>query len=168
MADLSLLSHSPDVAELMQRMLRLRARFMGTIPENVAALKQHIRESDLSGKGGGINDAELFFNVANVFDRAPGPITMGELSRGLNVPLSTATRMMDWLVKNGYGRRFPDPADRRIVRVELTETGRETYETIRKFARERIEQILGQFTAEERATFISLLNKVVTILETNF
>jgi DNA-binding MarR family transcriptional regulator len=167
MTDSSSLPYPPDAAELMPRILRLRSHFKVILPENIATLKKQIHESNLSGKGGGFNDADWFYNAGNVIAHAARPITMGELSRGLDVPLSTATRIMDWLVKNGYGQRLPDPQDRRIVRVELTEAGKKTYQAIHEFVRGRIEQALSQFTPEERTTFISLLNKVLTTLEKN-
>ena len=72
---------------------------------------------------------------------------------------------MDWLVDNGYAQRLPDPQDRRIVRVGLTDAGQEIYTTINQFFMERIEQLLGQLVPEERETFLSLLCKVLDALE---
>jgi DNA-binding MarR family transcriptional regulator len=128
-------------------------------------LRKRILESNLGGKAGHSNNFDLFHNVCLAFSRHEGPITMGELSRDLNVPLSTATRTMDWLVENGYAQRLPDPQDRRIVRVGLTDAGREVYATVNQFFMERIEQILGQLTPGERETFISLFCKVLDALE---
>lgn len=161
-------SHSPDSPEdvkLLQRVIRLRSHFRVVLPENMATLKKQIRESNLSGKSAGINDAGLFYNVGIVFSRHEGPITMGELSRELGVPLSTATRTMDWLVNNSYAERLPDPNDRRIVRVGLTRTGKDTYQAISTFMLEKVEQAMSQLNAAERETFISLLNKVLNAFE---
>jgi DNA-binding MarR family transcriptional regulator len=165
MPTLSRSQNSPEAVKLFQRIIRLRSRFRVVVPENIATLKKQIHESNLSGKGAGINDAGLFYNVGNVFFRYEGPITMGELSRELGVPLSTATRTMDWLVNNGYAQRLPDPNDRRIVRVELTEAGKDIYQTINTFMLERVEQAMSQFTPTERETFVSLLNKVLNAFE---
>jgi len=155
-----------EIVEIMQRIFRLKNRFKVGVPENIAILRQRIRESNLGGKGGHFNDFDLFHNVGLVFSRHDGPITMGELSRDLNVPLSTATRTMDWLVDNGYAQRLQDPQDRRIVRVELTAAGQEIYSAINQFFMERIEQIMGQLTPEERGTFVALFCKVLDALET--
>ena len=107
----------------------------------------------------------LFYNAGSVFFRYDEPITMGELSRDLEVPLSTATRTMDWLVNNGYAQRLPDPKDRRVVRVELTGKGRETFQAIRTFMLGRVEQAMSPLDAAERETFICLLNKVLDAFE---
>jgi DNA-binding MarR family transcriptional regulator len=154
-----------DVVKLLQRIVRLRSRFKVVAPENFAALKKQIHESKPSGKEAGIEDAGLFFTAASVFFSYDGPITMGELSRDLEVPLSTATRTMDWLVNNGYAQRLPDPKDRRVVRVELTEAGRETFQTIRTFMLGRVEQAMRPLSSSEQKTFITLLNKVLDAFE---
>ena len=64
---------------------------------------------------------------------------------------------------------FPDedlpPEDRRIVRVELTGQGKETFLTIRTFMLGRVEQAMSPLNQAERKTFISLLNKVLDAFE---
>ena len=158
-------SISPEVVNLLQRIVRMRSRFKVVTPENFAALKKQIHESKPSGRDSGIEDAGLFYNTGSVFLRYDGPISMGELSRDLEVPLSTATRTMDWLVTYGYARRLPDPKDRRVVRVELTEKGKETFQTISTFMLGRVEQAMSPLNQTERKTFISLLNKVLDAFE---
>jgi DNA-binding MarR family transcriptional regulator len=158
-------SISPEAVKLLQRIVRLRSRFKVVTPENFAVLKKQIHESQPSGKEAGIEDAGLFFTAASVFFSHDGPITMGELSRDLEVPLSTATRTMDWLVNNGYAQRLPDSKDRRIVRVELTAQGQETFQTIRTFMLGRVEQAMSPLSMSERKTFITLINKVLDAFE---
>jgi DNA-binding MarR family transcriptional regulator len=165
MPDRSLSPNPANAIKLLQRIIHLRSHFKVVVPENISALKKQIHESNVSGKGPEINDASLFFNIGNTFSQYAGPISMGELSRDLEVPLSTATRTIDWLVNNGYAQRLPDPNDRRIVRVELTKTGKETYQVISTFMLERVEQALSQLTPTERDTFIKLLNKVLNAFE---
>ena len=158
-------SSSPEVIKLLQRIVRMRSRFKVVAPENMAALKKQIHESKPSGKDSGIEDAGLFYTAGSVFLRYDGPISMGELSRDLEVPLSTATRTMDWLVNNGYAQRLPDPKDRRVVRVELTGQGKETFQAISAFMLGRVEQAMSLLNTSERETFICLLNKVLDAFE---
>ena len=165
MASLSESSSSPEVVRLLQRIVRLRSSFKVVAPENFAALRKQIHESQPSGKEAGIEDAGLFFNAGSVFFRYEGPITMGELGRDLEVPLSTATRTMDWLVNNGYAQRLPDPKDRRIVRVELTSKGQETFRAISNFMLGKVEQAMSPLDTAERETFMCLLNKVLDAFE---
>lgn len=50
--------------------------------------------------------------------RAPGPLAMRELARETGLGASTLTSMLDRLEAAGHLRRVPDPADRRVTRVE--------------------------------------------------
>jgi DNA-binding MarR family transcriptional regulator len=157
-------SHATEVIEIFQRFFSVRSRFRAVVPENLAAVKAHLDEARREGKVGGV-DFNLFYNVGVVLAREPEPVSMGELSRALEVPLSTATRIVDWLVSNGYAQRLPDPQDRRVVRVDLTDSGRAIYEEINAFIRGRVEKLLRRFTAEERASLIALMNKLLDSME---
>src|SRR5512135_3760582 len=116
-----------DIIDILLRLFYLRRRLRGKIPEQFVNIKASIQEHNLREKIEQINDRDVFFTIGFVFSRQPEPITMGDLSRILGVPFSTATRMVDWLVDNGYVQRLADPDDRRVVRVELTEAGKELY-----------------------------------------
>ncbi|MFH1484802.1 MAG: MarR family transcriptional regulator, partial [Chloroflexota bacterium] len=93
------------------------------------------------------------------------PLTMSQLSEILAVPSSTATRMVDWMVDGGYVERLHDHSDRRIVRVAMTELGQDVHRAVKDFVRHRVERLLHQFTPEERGELVSLLDKLLTILE---
>ncbi len=90
--------------------------------------------------------------------------TMGELSQALSVPLSTATRMVDWWVDRGLAERLSDPDDRRIVRIELTDSGRRVHEVIESQISRSIHEVLKCLTSTEQNIVITLLDKVVSSL----
>ena len=92
-------------------------------------------------------------------------LTMGELSSALSVPMSTATRIIDFLVENKYVQRYHDEEDRRIVRVALTDIGREIHQATEKHIGHRVQQVLACLTDKERDTLLSLLGKVVSKLK---
>jgi DNA-binding MarR family transcriptional regulator len=157
--------HSKDMVELIQRLFRLKNRFRVVIPENLIAVRQKMQTLETGGKHGDGNGFDVFYRVGHIFTRHPEPLTMGELSHAMDVPLSTATRITDWLVNNTYAQRLPDPKDRRVVRVALTPTGMELYQTIHEFFVARMKGFMRHFTVEERETFLTLLRKVVDALE---
>jgi len=107
---------------------------------------------------------DLFYRVSSSM-RGKDNVTMGELSSALSVPLSTATRMVDWLVSSGYAQRLPDAEDRRVVRVALTDSGRDLHRTIERYTSERVQQILCCLTAEEQAMLSSCIGKVLVALK---
>lgn len=158
-------SHSPEIAEILPWLVYLRRRFRVSLPENLTVLKKRLDESNLREKADGLNKFDLFYTIGIIFSRQLEPITMGELSRTLGVPLSTATRIMDWLVKHDYAQRLSDPEDRRVVRVMLTDAGREMYQTINAFFLERVERLMRPFTAKERKELTALLHKLVDAME---
>jgi DNA-binding MarR family transcriptional regulator len=106
----------------------------------------------------------LFYRVSNHLSHKKS-LTMGELSNMLGVPLSTATRVADWLVSEGYINRLHDAEDRRIVMVTLTEKGNEMHHTIEIFAGERAWEILSCLTPSEQQTLFKLIGKVTSALE---
>ena len=53
------------------------------------------------------------------------PLTLGDLAARLSCVRSNITQLVDRLEADGLVRRVDDPTDRRSVRAELTELGRE-------------------------------------------
>ena len=166
MPDPTMSIHSTEIIEILQRLNQLKNRFRLSLPENLTVLRERLNGSNLAGKAGGKTDFDLFYNVGIILSRQSEPITMGELSHALEVPLSSATRIVDWLVKNDYAMRLDDPEDRRIVRVTLTEAGLEIYRTINDFFLQRIESLLGQFTPQEKELLLSFLSRIIDTIET--
>jgi DNA-binding MarR family transcriptional regulator len=154
-----------EVSEIVQRLMRLRPGWRGTVPENLLKLRNQYLASRPATRPSGPHEFNLFYNVGVVLSRHPNPITMGELSHEMDIPLSTATRVMDWMVDNGYAQRLPDSEDRRVVRVALTPASLEVYRTMNEFVLQRAEAILAQFTSQECDLFLSLLRKVLDALE---
>lgn len=154
-----------DLIAILQRLFYLRRRFRGKMPEQILNIEASIQEHNLREKIEQINDWDVFFTIGFLFSRPSEPVTMGDLSRIMGVPFSTATRTVDWLVNNGYVQRLADPDDRRVVRVELTEAGKELYGAMNRLLLESAEQFLHNFSSEERKELGRLLGKLVDNLE---
>ncbi len=138
---------------------------MTMLPEDVALLKAQLEKLKISDGLKHFPDRDLIYRVGAVLCGQSEPISMGELSKALEVPLSTATRIVDSLVESGFAERVPDPEDRRIVRVGLTKTGQDLYQAVQQFMRQRVEHLLRLFTSEERDQVIYLLRKAVNGLD---
>ena len=100
-----------------------------------------------------------FLNVSNTLYYHDN-LTMGELSQMLSVPLSSATRVMDWWVQNELAQRLNDPEDRRVVRISMTETGKKLHKLIEKMISESAQQCLNCLTPKEQTTLLTLIRKV--------
>jgi DNA-binding MarR family transcriptional regulator len=155
----------PDATEVYRRQInelvyvftQLWIRVGAALPEELA----HVRDlvSDFSGDDSGVSNYEQFFRISSNLCHA-GSMTMGELAAALSLPQSTATRVVDWLVADGYGERLADSQDRRVVRVTLTETGRKLYLAMEKYIAGKVEYFLEPATDAEKATLFSLIGKV--------
>ncbi len=154
-----------EIKGIVQRLFRLRHHFRVVDTENIRVLQKRLFKDKNSNPVENVTDFDLFFNIGTIFSQQSDSLTMGELSQELNVPLSTATRIVDWMVSNGYVQRLPDPDDRRVVRVAFTDAGSVLYHEIDTFFMERIEQLLHNFTPDERTTFIALLQKMIQTME---
>lgn len=156
-------AYSPEeqrINDLVARMFFLRGRFMVVLPNELERLKTRTIEDDPGGKVW-----QWMYLLEALISREGGPITMGEISRAMDVPMSTATRIIDWFVRNEYAVRLPDADDRRIVRIDLTETGRETVQTIHAFLLERVGKILSRLGPVEGEQLMALLEKLAGYME---
>jgi DNA-binding MarR family transcriptional regulator len=154
-----------DIINIFLRLFYLRRRFRGKLPEQMLNVKASIQQHNLHDKIEQINDWDVSFTIGYVFSHQSEPVTMGDLSRILGVPFSTATRTVDWLVENGYVQRLADPDDRRVVRVELTEAGKTLYQAMNGHLLVTAEQFLHNFSLEERKELGRLLGKLVDNLD---
>jgi DNA-binding MarR family transcriptional regulator len=158
MTDPSLAAHIDQAAAIIRDLMRLRPRLKLGLPPDLARAKAQFDTLRSAGD-------DTLLQVGIVLSSQQEPLSMGELSKALDVPLSTATRIADWWVKNGYVERSPDPKDRRVVRVALTQPGRDLLKVGNKLICQRVGQVLRRFTPDERETLVVLLRKLVASLE---
>ena len=154
-----------DIGDIFLRLFYLRRRLRGKLPEQILNFKASLQKHNLREKIEQVNDGDILLTIGFVFSRQAEPITMSDLSHILGLPFSTATRTVDWLVNNNYVRRLADPEDRRVVRVELTDAGKELYRAIDNLLLESAEQFLCNFSPGERKELGRLLGKLVDNLE---
>jgi DNA-binding MarR family transcriptional regulator len=110
-------------------------------------------------------DPLAFGRMGSILYRGVNP-TMGELSKTLALPLSTMTRMVDAGESFGIVQRLPDPDDGRIVRVALTDDGRQLHEAMKDMQAQGIKKVLVCLTPEERAILLTLLRKITISIKT--
>jgi DNA-binding MarR family transcriptional regulator len=135
-------------------------KYEATLSRELSHIQERLRGMHPGGECHANANMEIFYRVSSCIQQKES-LTMGELSSTLSVPLSSATRIVDWLVEYGYLLRLPDPADRRVVRVALTDIGKELHQTIDRYIGQRVQQILSCLTEEERTILLTLVSKLV-------
>jgi len=94
-----------------------------------------------------------------------GALRLQVLAEEMFLDKSTASRVIDALERKGYVSRVEDDEDRRAVRIQATEAGRELYEKIKAdlIAEERA--MIEHLSAEARQGALSLLRQITRATE---
>ncbi|OGL44614.1 MAG: hypothetical protein A2W05_04790 [Candidatus Schekmanbacteria bacterium RBG_16_38_10] len=91
--------------------------------------------------------------------------TMGELSRNIQVTMPSTTEMIDGLEELGIVERWRDSNDRRVVRVKLTEKGKQMRKEFMVRRREDLENIFSKLSIEDWDELIDSLERARQILK---
>jgi DNA-binding MarR family transcriptional regulator len=156
-----IIRNGDEISSLIEDFVQMWIKFESMLHKELA--KTH----PLDASGTNHNDINygLFYRVSNII-YPDNRLTMGELSATLSVPFSKATRIATWLVDSGYLKRLPDADDRRIVRIALTDKGRELHSAMSNYMKERIQDLISSsLTVEEKIILFTLINKVASALK---
>src|SRR5439155_24595603 len=106
---------------------------------------RHVRDPD----GG----AELSAHQASILDHLDEvePLSTTALAEHMGVTVATMSLAIDRLERKGYVRRERDPQDRRRVLVRVTAAGVRVREAKSVLDPARVEQVLAQLAAADRA-----------------
>ncbi|WP_432104198.1 MarR family winged helix-turn-helix transcriptional regulator [Streptomyces sp. bgisy091] len=107
----------------------------------------------------GITPAQ--FRLLRATAHYDGPPRMADLAERLDVVPRAVTTLVDGLEASGRVRRAPDPTNRRVVRIEITEEGRAVLRSMRDARKAAAEEILTPLTAEQREVLGGLLTALV-------
>ncbi|MFF9000335.1 MarR family winged helix-turn-helix transcriptional regulator [Streptomyces achromogenes] len=116
--------------------------------------KRHLEQRDL-----GVTPAQS--RLLRTLALYPSPPRMADLAERLEVVPRAVTTLVDGLEAGGKVRRVPDPANRRVTRIELTDEGRATLLELRGARRSAAEEILAPLTEKERQVLGVLLDTLI-------
>ncbi len=91
--------------------------------------------------------------------RRPGA-SQSELADMMEMEKAPAGRIVDRLVEKGWLQRRPDPNDRRINRVYLTDLGERVYAAIRPTSEATVADALSDLPAADQERLIALMTRV--------
>ncbi|MFJ3220733.1 MarR family winged helix-turn-helix transcriptional regulator [Kitasatospora sp. NPDC086801] len=99
----------------------------------------------------------------NTLAHAPGcelpdhAMRLSDLAERLHIAPRSATTVVDALEEAGLVERRPDPADRRAVRILLTEAGRAAVERIGQVRHEVAQEYFGEVSPDEQEVLLRVL-----------
>ena len=162
MTDNAKLLSESQLSSLVANAICVIVNIKNNLEDELTLLQQYYNETRSSEMPTSIPDDITFFNTSGALYRMDN-LTMGELSKSIAAPMSSTTRMVNWLVDNGYAVRLSDPDDRRIVRVTLTEEGRKLHEYIESHIIQRVKETVQILTQEEQAVVLAVFDKLARV-----
>ncbi|MEV7078891.1 MarR family transcriptional regulator [Streptomyces sp. NPDC093516] len=118
-----------------------------------------IQKHHLEQRGLGITPAQS--RLLRTLAHWGSPPRMADLAERLEVVPRAVTTLVDALEASGKVRRVPDPANRRVIRIELTDDGRAALRELRSARRSAAEEILAPLTEEQREALGGLLDTLI-------
>ena len=151
-----------DLGDLMHVVFRrLRRRWsaqlepLGVTPHQVRALR-----GVAEGAGGGIGSgAGTRAAAGSVADDDAG-VRLRDLAERLRIAPRSATDVVDQLESRGLVERAADPADRRAVRIRLTDGGRGLLRRVHEARRTEAADFFAVLAPADRAELARLLARV--------
>jgi len=104
-----------------------------------------------------------FFLLREIAHR--GRVTVSEVAAGLGVTLSAVTALAEKLSRAGLITRSRDPADRRVVWLELTGKGAEMLEICREGRNRVLRRYLGRLPPEDLERLVNIYRRLVSAVE---
>ncbi len=86
------------------------------------------------------------------------PCNLSELARRQGVSLPTMSDSITVLVDRGLARRAPSAQDRRIVNVELTESGRRALNEMQALVEQHVAEMLAGLSSDQLASLAAGLD----------
>lgn len=100
------------------------------------------------------------FDVMAALDRAEEGLTMTALSRALMVSNGNVTGIIERLAADGLVVREIEDADRRAIRVRLTQQGRETFAAMARAHEGWIDDLLSDLTQRDAEALSPHLDRI--------
>jgi DNA-binding MarR family transcriptional regulator len=86
-----------------------------------------------------------------------GPLRLTDLAAVEGIAQPSMTSLVTGLERAGLVERRPDPGDRRVVLVALTDAGREHIRTRRQAGAQRLASLVDELSDEDRTTLAAAL-----------
>jgi DNA-binding MarR family transcriptional regulator len=104
------------------------------------------------------------YHLLEAVDSLPEP-RCGEVAESAGIAASTASRMIDTLVRDGLVERREASCDRRAIEVVLTEQGSAALGCRRDEVEGKLARLFGELSPDERDSAESLLRKLADLID---
>ena len=98
--------------------------------------------------------------VLGILADSQTPVSPNNIADRLIISRASVTSLLDSLEKRGFVKRQPHPSDRRMISVELTDTGRQTANRYRPVVHQHQKAWLGALNKKEQEQLIETLQRL--------
>ena len=92
-------------------------------------------------------------------------LIMSRLAKELGVGFSTATGIVDRLIKKKLVNRERNHGDRRVVKVSLSKRGKEIVSVYQKQKKKTFRKMIEVLTESEQVSFLAVLEKIANKMQ---
>lgn len=135
----------PDSIELQKRMIEL-----------VRSFRLHQPDQTPCGVSIAVSDAHALAEISE----SPS-LTQGDLAERLRLEKSTVSRLAEKLERLGWVAREQDQLDRRVVRLDLTDSGRRLVDQLKEARTNKFAQVMSQIPPHQRNTVLQSLDVLI-------
>jgi DNA-binding MarR family transcriptional regulator len=140
--------------DLLQRLTglqpALRHRFRATIPADAKAAMLATMEE--------VTASQL--EALMLLHQAGSAVSMHQLAENQSITPSSATQLVDRLVRMGLVERLREEEDRRLVRVQLTEVARQKFEELMRLHLRSLATVTERLSDDDLRTLVELLARL--------
>ncbi|MBN1292715.1 MAG: MarR family transcriptional regulator [Candidatus Latescibacteria bacterium] len=108
----------------------------------------------------GLTDAQFNVLLILIGQSENGRLNQTELGKMLLVNRSNVTGLIDRMERDGFVERIPEPGDRRINLVQITEAGKTVLKKAQEIYYKRIEEIISALSPREGYQLCETLKKI--------
>ena len=114
------------------------------------------------------SEYELLATLMLNLDDEKTALSVTEISNLLQITPAGVTHLVNPLEEAGYIKRLPDPNDRRIVLIGLTDKGTETAEALIADIQGQLIGLINYLGEEDSQTFFRLLSRAIEFFASQF
>jgi DNA-binding MarR family transcriptional regulator len=92
------------------------------------------------------------------------PLPPNQIAERLIISRASVTSLLDSLEKRGYVQRHPHQSDRRMLLIELTDTGRQAADAFRPIVHQQEKVWMEVLSAEEQGQLLDFLGRLQATL----
>jgi len=128
----------------------LRHRFRATIPPDAQAAMRETMEE--------VTASQL--EALMLLHQAGSAVSMHQLAEAQAITPSSATQLVDRLVRMGLVERLREDEDRRLVRVQLSEAARQRFEEMMRLHLRSLAAVTERLSDDDLRTLVDLLARL--------